>query len=157
METLELALDRAELLKGLPPAFLQTMAACATSECYEAGDYVCRSGEEADAFWLLREGRLALEILVPGRGEVTIATIAAGDIVGFSWLCPPHLMHFDVIAVTHVEATRFDGRRLRERCNADPRLGFELTSRFAQLAAERVEAMNIQLLDLYGDHPIEHG
>ncbi len=155
MQTLVSALEKAELLLGMEPARLHALAECASDEEYEADDHVSRWGEVADAFWLVREGRAALELDVPGRGQVTIALMQAGDIVGFSWLCPPHVMHFDVRAASRLSLTRFDAAAVRARCEKDTALGYDLALRFARLAADRVDALYLQLLDVYGEHPVE--
>ena len=155
MESLDTILEGTDLLRGLPRRHLQAIAACGTTVHYEPGEYLARWGDVADSFWLVREGRLSLALDVAGRAELTVAVAAPGDFIGFSWLGPPHQMQFDVRALTHVEAVRFDGRAVRGHCNADPWLGFELTKRFAGLAAERIEAMSMQLMDVYGEHPID--
>lgn len=157
MESLDTLLDATDLMHGLPRRHLQAIAACGSEVRLEPGEYLARWGDVADSFWLVLEGRLALELSPPGRTELTVAVAAPGEIVGFSWLTPPHLMQFDVRALTIVRAARFDGRAVRERCGAEHWLGFELTRRFAGLAAERIEAMSMQLMDVYGDHPVEQG
>ncbi|MFI5371410.1 MAG: cyclic nucleotide-binding domain-containing protein [Candidatus Eisenbacteria bacterium] len=148
-------LERVELFEGMAPEHLRTLAECATDASYAPGEFVSRAGDEADAFWLIRSGRVVLEIFLPGRGEVTLANMSEGDIVGFSWLLPPYRMRFDILAVTATETVRFDGRVLRLKCREDAEFGFQLMSRFARIVADRVEAMNMQLLDIYGHHPIE--
>ena len=50
----------------------------------------------------------------------------------------------------------FDGLCLRGKFANDPELGYELMQRFSQVILRRLEAMSIQLLDLYGDHYGEH-
>jgi CRP/FNR family cyclic AMP-dependent transcriptional regulator len=156
MQPLETALEKAELLEGLAARHRATLAACAHEEQYGEDALLARWGDVADAFWLIREGRVALELGVPGRGEVTIALAGPGDMIGFSWLCAPYVMHFDVRAISNVAATRFDAAALRGRFASDPVLGYELATRFARLAVARVEAANLQLLDVYGEHPIEN-
>lgn len=155
MERLIPLLERVELFQGMHHRHLQTLADCAIDVRVGAGEFVSHSGDEADAFWLIRDGRLVLGIFLPGRGEVTLATMAAGDVVGFSWLLPPHRMRFDIVAATPAELVRFDGRVLRQRCHENAEFGFQLMSRFAGIAVDRVETMSMQLLDIYGHHPIE--
>jgi hypothetical protein len=71
-------------------------------------------------------------------------------------LFAPHESRFDIMAVTPVDALLFDGRVLLERCGTDPEFGFQLVSRFTRVIADRVDAMSLQLLDVYGQHAIEH-
>jgi len=49
-----------------------------------------------------------------------------------------------------VLAVRMDGACLRGKCDADPRLGYELMQRFAGLMTSRLQATRLQLLDVYG-------
>ena len=155
MQTLQPLIADIAFFKGLKEEHLALITGCASNVRVEAGTFVGRAGDPADQFWVVREGRMALELVVPGRGRITIATMAEGEVVGFSWLLPPYHLHFDVRAVTETRALVFDGRCLRGKCASDTTLGFELLSRFSRVMADRIRAMSLQLLDVYGDHPIE--
>jgi CRP-like cAMP-binding protein len=156
MDSLISNLERSEFLSGLVPRHLATLAECATTVTFAAGEMLCRAGEAVDVFWLVQSGRVALGFFQPGSSEITIATLSEGDVAGFSWLFAPFESRFDIMAVTPVTALRFDGRVLLETCGTDPEFGFQLMSRFTRVIADRVDAMSLQLLDVYGHHPIEH-
>ena len=66
------------------------LAGCARNHRFEAGQYLFHEGEAADEFFLIRQGRVALEIVAPGQAPVVISTLGAGEIVGASWLVPPY-------------------------------------------------------------------
>ena len=153
MQTLERILAEVEVLRGMKPEHLALVAGCASNVRYETGDFLGRIGDPADRFWVLRQGRIGLEIFVPGRGAITIATMSEGDVVGFSWLLPPYELRFDIHALTATRALMFDGVCLRGKCGTDTHLGYELLTRFARIMAQRVEAMTLQLMDVYGEHP----
>ena len=87
---------------------------------------------------------------MPGRGPLTIETIEAGDVVGWSWLFPPHAWHFDARAVAPVRAIEVDGACLRAKCEKDPVLGYDLMSRFSAVLLERLNATRFRLANLYG-------
>ena len=135
---------------GLDPAYLSLLAGCAANEACPADSFVFREGEPAQAFYLIREGRLALEIAAPGRGALVVQTLGEGDVAGFSWLIEPHRWEFDGRAVERVRAVRMDGACLRGKCDEDPRLGYDLMRRFAALTTSRLQATRLQLLDVYG-------
>ncbi len=156
MQTLEPILAEVEVFRGMKPEHLAHMSGCASNVRYEAGEFAGRAGDPADKFWIVRQGRLALEIFVPGRGAITIGTMSEGDVVGFSWLLPPYELRFDIHALAASRALMFDGRCLRGKCVTDPEFGHELLSRFARIMVNRIEAMSLQLMDVYGDHPTEH-
>lgn len=150
MTTVTELLTDARFFAGLPAAFVELLAGCGSNVQFEAGERIFREGDPADAFYLLHDGSVALEAYEPTRGALVIQTIQAGDVLGWSWLFPPYRWHFDAHAITAVEATSFDASCLRGKCAADPALGYELVSRFAQTLIGRLQATRLQLLDVYG-------
>jgi CRP-like cAMP-binding protein len=150
METLEPILAAHPFFKDIDPPYLKTLAGCATNVRFASGRMIFREGEEANEFFLIREGKVAIEIFVEGRGPVTIQTLSAGEILGWSWLVPPYHWRFDARAVDAVRAIALDGKCLRGKCDADPRLGYEMLKRFALVITERLEATRMQVLDVYG-------
>ena len=149
-QTHESLLRDHKFFAGLDPAHLSLLAGCAANEVFPADSLMFREGNPAEAFYLIREGRLALEIAAPGRGALVVQTLGEGDVAGFSWLIEPHRWEFDGRAVDRVRAVRVDGTCLRGKCEEDPRLGYELMRRFAALTTSRLQATRLQLLDVYG-------
>ena len=150
MKTVTQLLGEARFFDGLRAETIELVSGCASNVQFDPGTTIFREGEHADAFYLLRQGSVALETYVPARGAVMIETIEAGDVLGWSWLFPPYRWHFDASALTAVRATAFDGKCLRGKCAADPALGYELVSRFAQTLIERLQWTRLRLLDVYG-------
>jgi CRP/FNR family cyclic AMP-dependent transcriptional regulator len=151
MNTVADLLHDAPFFAGLRPEWIELIAGCGSNVSFSAGAPIFREGDTADAFYLLRHGSVALEAHQPARGPLIIQTIAAGDVLGWSWLFPPYRWHFDAHALSDLRATAFDGACLRGKCEADPALGFQLVSRFAQTLITRLQAARLQLLDIYGD------
>jgi CRP/FNR family cyclic AMP-dependent transcriptional regulator len=151
METLERILGAHPFFDGLEPTYLTLLVGCATNVRFDDGRFVFRAGEEANHFYLLRAGTVALEIAPPGRTPLIVETLAAGDILGWSWLIPPYHWMFDARAVGLTRAIALDGKCLRTKCEADHDLGYELLKRFAHIMEQRLQATRLQLLDVYGD------
>jgi CRP/FNR family transcriptional regulator, cyclic AMP receptor protein len=149
--TLEPLLRDHPFLRGLEPEYLTLLAGCAMNVRFGEGSFLFREGEPASQCFLIREGKMALEIAAAGRGSIIVQTLGAGDVAGFSWLLEPHQWQFDGRAVEPVHAVSLDGICLRGKCADDPRLGFELTQLFARLAIQRLQATRLQLLDVYGN------
>jgi CRP/FNR family cyclic AMP-dependent transcriptional regulator len=150
MQTIETLLQDVPLFQSLAPADLALIAGCGSNVQFRANELIVHDGDTADVFYVVRHGSVALETFVPARGAVTIETLEAGEVVGWSWLFPPYRWHFDVRALSLVRATSFDAACLRGKCEADPRLGYDLMSRFAQVMIERLQWTRMRLLDVYG-------
>ncbi len=151
MRTLDELVADSPVFAGLEPGQLELIAGCAQNAGFEPGERLFREGERADTFYLVRKGRVSLSMHVPARGDVAIETIEPGEIVGWSWLFPPYAWHFDARAVGEVRAIAFDGACLRDKCDADHALGFELLRRFAAVTIDRLQHTRLRLLDIYGD------
>ena len=149
METLEPILMEHPFLKGMDRAHLDLIVGCASNVRYDAEAMLFREGDEAVEFYVIRSGKVAIEMHIPGRGPVEIQTLSDGDILGWSWLFPPYRWHFDARAVELTRAIALDGKCLRTKCEADHNLGYELLKRFSNILEQRLQAMRLQLLDMY--------
>ncbi len=149
--TLEPLLREHPLLAGLAPEHLALLAGCARNIRFGEGTFLFREGTPADQTFLIREGKMALEIAAPGRTPTIIETLGTGEAAGFSWLQEPQEWEFDGRVVEPGRAIVLDGVCLRGKCAADPRLGFELMQVFARLAVRRLQATRLRLLDVYGN------
>jgi len=125
---------------------------CAMSVKFEPGELLFQEGDPAERFYVIRFGRVLVETHAPGRGRLKIETVDAGEVLGWSWLFPPYRCHFDARAETLVRALALDGLCLRGKCGHDPALGYELMRCFAQVVIGRLEATQLQLVDLYARH-----
>ena len=150
MRTVDELLGEVAALAPLSPAHRGTLAGCARNRVFAPGEQVMREGEPADAFYVVREGAVALEIAVPGRGAITVETLHAGDLLGWSWLVPPYRTAFDARAVGTLHVLELDGACLRGKCDEDPALGYQVLKILAVVFAERLHDTRIRLLDLYG-------
>lgn len=136
-------------LRDLPEHHLAALAGHWRERRYEAGEFLVREGEPAEASYLIQEGRVMLEIHHPSRGAIQLQTVGEGGVLGWSWLIAPYRWHFDARAVTPTRALVLAGPALLAVCESDPALGFALTRRFLNLVQQRVERIRMQLLDLY--------
>jgi CRP/FNR family transcriptional regulator, cyclic AMP receptor protein len=153
MQTLEPILAEHPFFKGLKPEYLQLVTGCASNVRFDTGEYIFHEGEEATRFYLIRQGKVALELFAAQHGLITIETIEAGEVLGWSWLFPPYRWHFSGRVFEPTRAIALDGKCLREKGEADKDLGYELMVRVAQIMLERLNATRIRLLDMYSDLP----
>ena len=100
---------------GCPTEHLELIAGCAQNTVFEDGEYLMREGEPADTFYVIRHGRVALEIFVPQRGAMTIETLDEGDLLGWSWLLPPFRVALRRAGGRPGARVAFDGPACAER------------------------------------------
>jgi CRP-like cAMP-binding protein len=135
---------------GFAPEYGKLIAGCAKNHRFDQGAFVFREGDKADEFYLIRHGRVSLEIAAPGREPIVFQTLGPGDILGASWLVPPYRWMFDARTLELVRAIGIDGACLRDKCEVDHRLGYDMMKRFLPIFVDRLHATRLQLLDVYG-------
>jgi CRP/FNR family cyclic AMP-dependent transcriptional regulator len=150
MEGLERVVLEHPFFAGLEKELGAVISGCARNLRFEAGQYLFHEGDPADEFYLVRHGVVALEICPPGGECLMISTVPEGEIVGASWLVPPYRWVHDARAVQLTRAIGLDAKCLREKCEADHHLGYEMMKRFVPILLKRLQATRLQLLDVYG-------
>ncbi len=149
IEDLTVILRQHPFLHGLSDEHMSTLIGCASNVHFPEGAHLIREGELANTFYLIRSGRVALEIDVPGKTGLRIQTTGPGEILGWSWLIYPYRWHFGGVAVADTRAIALDGECLRNKCERDPGFGYDMLKRLAQVMERRLEATRLQLLDMY--------
>lgn len=152
METLEPILAQHPFIRGLDSRHVQLIVGCAKNVRFDEGEFLISEGEEANEFYIIRQGTVSLELFSPEKGPITVNTLSDGEVLGWSWLFPPYHWHFDARATELTRAISLDGKCLRTKCEQDNTLGYELLKRFAHIMEHRLQATVMQLLDLYGTH-----
>lgn len=150
MRGIDELMEEVPALAGMPEEDRALVAGCGTNAVFADGEYLFREGDAADTFYAIRRGAVSLEIHAPGREPMVVETVERGDVVGWSWLFPPHRIRFDARAIGDLHVITFDGACLRGKCEADHDLGFALMERFAAIIVERLQATRMRLLDVYG-------
>lgn len=149
METLERIIANHSFFAGLDGGFTNLMVSCASNVRFKAGDYIFKEGDPANTFYLIREGRVAVEVFAPQHKPIIVATLGLGEILGWSWLLPPYHWKNQARAVEDTRAIALDGKCLRTKCEQNHDLGYEVLKRFARIIEQRLEATRLQLLDVY--------
>jgi len=151
MESLEKILTEHPFIKDLEPRHVKLIVGCASNVVFKAGEFLFREGEDANAFYIIRHGKVIIETYIPEKGSIAIQTRGEGDVTGWSWLLPPYRWHFDARAAELTRAIALDGKCLRGKCEEDHDLGYVLMKKFALIMSGRLSATRMQLLDVYGN------
>lgn len=136
--------------EGLGDEAIEFIAGCGSNVVFEPDNYIFREDDPADFFYVIRSGRVAIEVHGPERGALVLDVVGESQIVGASWLFPPYRWEFDARAVEEVRAVRLDATCLRAKCEEDHTLGFELMKRVAEIMRQRMHSARMRLVDLYG-------
>ena len=125
------------------------LTTCVTSARFAPGSLIFREGDAANACYLVRAGRVALQLHAPD-GPLVVDTLTGEHVLGWSWLVPPHRWRFDAVAVDEVDAFELDAECLRQLLINDPKLSSIITRQLLAIVSDRLEHTRVRLLDVYG-------
>ena len=72
IETLQPILAEHPFFHGMEEGLLQILVGCACNVRFEGDDVIFREGEEADKFYLIRSGRVALQPPLSRAGRTAV-------------------------------------------------------------------------------------
>lgn len=147
--------DSAGLLDVLSPEHRTQLLALAREVGIPAGVVIFEEDDAADRFWILCEGRVALDFQVPGRGSAVVETIGPGDLLGWSWLVEPFRWQLGARARTDVTAYEFDTSAVFGLIERDLAFGLALTMKVAATIGQRLRATRARLIDMYDPKSVE--
>lgn len=133
-------------LEGMEVEHLKVLAQSATPTGFERDQVIFKAGEPANGFYLIETGAVALEGSVLDHGPVTTDVVSAGEPLGWSWLFPPYLWHFDARAIEPTTAICFSGMLLRQHRDEDPELSHALFRRMSEVMVRRLQVARRKLI-----------
>lgn len=136
---------------GLPLPVLAALAAVAELRHYDQGAVLFKEGILHDELYLVADGRVGLEMHVPGRGAVRILTLGSGELLGWSPVLGDGRMTATAAALDPAHVVVLPARAIRDLCQADHEAGFQIMRYLASAVSRRLVATRLQLLDLYAD------
>ncbi len=148
--TLTVYLAQHPAFRGLSAEQVAQVASYARLSQFAPGQRVFEHDTRAEEFYIVRQGKVTVEIPALAGEPLVIQTLGDGSLLGWSWMLPPYQWSFDARAASPTTVIAVDGVKLRAACEADPRLGYELMKRFAALMAERLNAARRAAIRHYG-------
>lgn len=121
---------------------------------------IFHEGDKRDFLYVVLEGRVALEMHIPGRGRVRILTVEPNEVLGWSSVAdvsPKRTL--TARSVTPATLLAIDSEKLLAACKADCLLGYTVMHHIANVIANRLLVTRMQLLDIFAQSSAEaaHG
>lgn len=126
-------------LKGLTQHQLGLLAPLTTRTMFHAGNRIFREDTPAEQFWLISDGRVDLDSEVPGYDNLVLDSLAAGAVLGWSWMFPPYRWHFGAVATQTTYAVTFNAALVGFRnAAATGELGFYAARSYSVISPARI-------------------
>jgi CRP-like cAMP-binding protein len=136
-------------LAGMNRTHLTLLTDCAVVRHFNNNQTILREGELANGFYLIETGKVMLESDTGSGQSTLLQTSGMGDLLGWSWMFPPYIWQFTARAIEPTTALFFYAAILREYCEKDHSLGYELLKRISSVMVTRLQAAHDQIVSLY--------
>jgi len=136
-----------EFFSGFSDDVLKFLSECSRSRENKKGQILFRQGENADKFYVIRNGRISIQMPAIMGPNLEIQTLGKDQVLGWSWLISPYRWSFQAKAEEDSELLQFDGDAILARCEQDPKLGYALLKKFAGLMSKRLDAARQKMMD----------
>src|SRR5690349_3782428 len=110
MESIENIIARHPMTNGLSREQLAVLVECATYASFSKGQLIFSEGDNAQNFYLVQSGKVALEFNLDDK-PTQIDVIEAGSVIGWAWMFPPYYWHFDARSIEPTHVISFYGKR----------------------------------------------
>lgn len=134
--------------EGLDAEHLDKLVPLSREVHFERGYVIFQEGDQSDAFFLLTNGKVAIEVVGPTHTH-RVQTLEGGEELGWSALMPGGGKQFQARALSAVKAVSIDAAAMRKLCDEDAVFGRSIAKRMLGVVASRLQATRLQLLDLY--------
>ncbi len=126
---------------------LKFLCECASLRDIKKSQTLFKQGERADKFYVVRNGRISVQIPALMGPNLEIQSLGKNQVLGWSWLISPYQWNFQAKAEDDSELLEFNGTAILARCEQEPKFGYEVLKRFAALMSERLEAARLKMMD----------
>ena len=126
---------------------LKFLCECSSMREIKKGQILFLQGEHADKFYVVRSGRISLQMPAIMGPTLEIQTMDEDQVLGWSWLISPYQWNFQTKAEDDSELLQFDGAAILAQCEQDPKLGFELVKKFAALMSVGLNAARLKMME----------
>jgi CRP-like cAMP-binding protein len=101
---------------------------------------LARAGESVKGLYFIGSGFVELSTGDRRGHRVLVQTFGPGEVVGCCCMVPPYLWQFDVCTAGPVTGTLYDAQSLRDFCEKERDVGYELFRFLCGVLANRLSA-----------------
>jgi signal transduction histidine kinase/CRP-like cAMP-binding protein len=152
-------LRKVSIFERLTDSQLERIAEICTEETHPAGSLIIEEGKPAERLYVLRDGRVALEMGVrvwPERRvrQMRVETLNAGQPLGLSTLTSSAAWTMSARALERCRSIVLEAQDLRRLMDSDPAMGYEINAGLSNVLAERLRYTRQSLTEFLGQSQV---
>jgi hypothetical protein len=142
------ALFLGEILRGLSEEQRHQLKSLGDRLSYEPDNVIFNEGTEARNFYLVEEGRVAIESRFAQGMRFPISIVAVGQAFGWSALVAPYIYTATAVALSRARVIAIEQATLLARMRSDPSFGLTFMENAAGIISSRLRTLELALMGL---------
>jgi CRP-like cAMP-binding protein len=138
-------LRRYRYFAGVPESALDQIAWISSTRPFKAGERLMDEGAKASHLMIVKSGQVDIIYRIGDGREVTAESAVSGDVVAWSALLEPFILTASVVGSRDGELIVMNGGKLRELCETDTWVGYQLMTEIARGLRDRLTGLRVQL------------
>ena len=120
---------------------------------FEENEYIFRQGDKADRFYMLKKGKVLLELKINANITVFISSIKAGYSFGWSSMLDDENYTVDALCSEPCEILSFRADKVKRLFEEDHSLGYIMSQRLLRIIKKRYDIRTEQFVKTITHHP----
>jgi CRP-like cAMP-binding protein len=133
--------------KGVAPETLQAVAAMSHLQTLKAGELLFRADQQSDHLYIVTEGQIDIQYLMPSGKRQTFDVLGPGDFGVWSDVVEPHTTSSIGLCRIPTTVVAIEAERLRTLCRTDTDFGFRFMKQMARVIRRRLRAARQQIAE----------
>ena len=143
-------LRRFKIFEALEDEDFEAIARIARVKEFEVAEKLTVEGAPADQLYLFIKGRAAVKVRGADGRQILIDELGPGEVLGWGAVTEPHIYTASAWTTRPSAVIVIDGKRLRELCEANKRIGYQVAKSIGEVISRRFG----RVVSGRGAHPI---
>lgn len=124
---------------------LRSLAMISSSRRLEAGERLFGEGDPATHLMIVKSGQVDIIYRLGDDREVVAGSVTSGDVLSCSAVLAPYQLTASTIGSKSGELIAIEGKPLRQMCDAEAAMGYQLMTEIAEGLSERLIGLRVRV------------
>ena len=146
-------LKQIAILRKLTDEMLDKLIPITELQHFDKRELIFRQGEKSQHFYMLKEGKVILELRISDKIAVSLSAIKSGNSFGWSAMMDGEVYTIDAVCAEPCKVFSIQSEKIKALFEQDHSLGFIMSQRLLEIVKKRYDIRTEQFVKTLRHHP----
>ena len=146
-------LKQIHMLRHLPDEMLDKLIPIIDLMHFDKRELIFRQGEKSQRFYMLKEGKVILELRITDKIAVSLSAIKSGYAFGWSAMMDGEVYTIDAVCAEPSKVFSFRAEKIKALFEQNHSLGYLMSQRLLEIIKKRYDTRTEQFIKTLRHHP----